>query len=345
MRFLLLVALSLSIFSCSDSTQTQICEDDELYDQLNDVCVPRGRPTNNTGNPDLDMDDASDAEIDTNNDNVDSGPDIITNPLNNIPLECDRDRDGSLNAMCGGADCDDDDPLRSPLLFEFCDNIDNNCSGVVNDGIDCTFFAHSGQTLYLIDPFAMTLEEVATQLPNLQDIDTHPDGTLYGVTFSGLYRFDETDSSWDLVGDFGIEVADPNGMAIDFDGTIFVTAQDDIFTINRQTGAATKLGELGGDFYSSGDCVVDKYDTLFMTSKHDPTQDHLTRIDRATGVATSIGPMGFDRVFGLTAAWGKLYGLTREGELIQIDERTGASTLLHVFDGVRFFGAASTPDR
>lgn len=343
MRVYWLVALSFSLFACSDTTQTQVCEDDELYDQLNDSCVPRGRE-NNVSNNDLDMD-SPDASTDTGEDLIDMPPDIITNPLNNIPNECDRDRDGSLNVMCGGSDCDDDDPLRSPLLFEFCDAVDNNCNDIINDGIECTFFAHSGQTLYRIDPFLMTLEDVATELPNLQDIDTHPDGTLYGVTFDGLYSYNEAGSTWDLVGDFGIEVADPNGMAIDFDGTIFVTAQDRIFTIDRDSGAATLLGELGGDFYSSGDCVVDKYDTLFMTSKNDPTEDYLTRIDRATGVATSLGPMGFDRVFGLTAAWGKLYGLTREGELIQIDEQTGASSLLHVFPDVRFFGAASTPDR
>ena len=55
--------------------------------------------------------------------------------------------------------------------------------------------------------------------------------------------------------------------------------------------------------------------------------------------------IGFDEVFGLTAAWGTLYGLTTAGELIRIDERTGQGTGIMTFDGVTWWGAASTPGR
>ena len=347
LKILMLILLALTV-ACSDAEQRQ-CQDDELYDQLNDTYVPRGRPDNNVNNP-------SDISIeDQNNDTPDADvvdmapedtpPDIITNPNNNIPEECDKDRDGSLSFECGGQDCDDNDGRRSPLLQEICDHVDNNCNDEINDGIECAFYAHSGDTLYLIDPFKKEIQSVLEELPNLQDIDTHPDGTLYGVTFDGFYAYDDVNNTWAKIGDFGIDVEDPNGMAIDFDGTVFVTGQDKIYTINRLTGAASLLGDVGQNFYSSGDCVVNKFDTLFMTSKHDETQDHLVQVSRATGEGTEIGPIGYDRIFGLIAAWGTLYGLTRDGELLSINESTGEGTLIHTFENVRFYGAASTPDR
>lgn len=90
---------------------------------------------------------------------------------------------------------------------------------------------------------------------------------------------------------------------------------------------------------------MNKENTLFMTSKHDPAQDHLIVIDRFTGAGTQIDPIGFPRVFGLTAAWGQLYGTTVNGELISIDRQTGAGTLLHRFANKRWYGTASTPAR
>lgn len=40
-----------------------------------------------------------------------------------------------------GTDCDDTDPHVHPFQEEVCDGIDNNCSGVIDDGTTLTFFA------------------------------------------------------------------------------------------------------------------------------------------------------------------------------------------------------------
>ena len=191
---------------------------------------------------------------------------------------------------------------------------------------------------------------VSGDLPGLTDIDTHPDGTLYGVTFDGLYRLEG--SAWMQVGGFGPDAPpDPNGMAIDLDGVAFVTSRNQVYTIDLTSSLATPIGSLGVDptldepFYSSGDCVVNKANTLYMTSKHDPDQDHLVLIDSQTGAATNIGPIGHKNVFALTSAWGKLYGLLKDGELIEIDSRNGSSTLVTTFEDVVWYGAASTPYR
>ena len=339
-QFALMLMVVLGGACSNDDKGIQIsCDDDELYDQVNDVCVPRGMSMPDVSLPDLGQADTSD-EVDAMQDMSD--PDM-PDPT------CDRDNDRVLSPACGGNDCDDLDPFRSPLLPEFCDDVDNDCSGVNNNGIDCSFFAHSNNAFYKVDPFAKTATEVTMQTPNggdtLQDIDTHPDGTLYGVSFSGLFRYDPSNDRWVKVGDFGIDVGDPNGMAIDLGGTVLVTSQTNVYTVDTATGRATFLGDMMGDFYSSGDCVVNKYDTLFMTSKTTGSPDSLVLINRETGIAEEIGSVGFERVFALTAAWGELWGLTAQGELITIDERTGAGTLIETFDGVRFFGAASTPNR
>jgi Putative metal-binding motif len=48
---------------------------------------------------------------------------------------CDRDSDGFQSEDCGGADCDDHDPLRFPENPEVCDGADNNCNGDIDEGL------------------------------------------------------------------------------------------------------------------------------------------------------------------------------------------------------------------
>jgi hypothetical protein len=124
-----------------------------------------------------------------------------------------------------------------------------------------------------------------------------------------------------------------------------ITAADSIYRLDISLVEATWIGDVGGSFYSSGDCVLNKQDTLYMTSKADGENDTLVLVDGATGVGTAVGNTGFRHVFGLTAGWGKLFGLTSSGELIEINTQTGAGTLIHVFEGMSWYGAASTPAR
>lgn len=45
----------------------------------------------------------------------------------------DADQDGMAALAYGGTDCDDSDPLVHPLAEEFCDGVDNDCNGLVDD--------------------------------------------------------------------------------------------------------------------------------------------------------------------------------------------------------------------
>jgi hypothetical protein len=82
-----------------------------------------------------------------------------------------------------------------------------------------------------------------------------------------------------------------------------------------------------------------------MTSDHLDETDVLVRIDSATAVASAVGEIGVSHVYGLTAAWGFMFGVTSAGELVEIDPDTGAGEVIHVFEDRRWFGAASTPAR
>jgi hypothetical protein len=49
----------------------------------------------------------------------------------------DYDRDGDPDPACGGGDCEDTDPSVYPTAVELCDNKDNNCNGVKDEGCSC----------------------------------------------------------------------------------------------------------------------------------------------------------------------------------------------------------------
>jgi hypothetical protein len=91
--------------------------------------------------------------------------------------------------------------------------------------------------------------------------------------------------------------------------------------------------------------VVTKEEDLLMSAK-DPdnvaASDVLVEVDAATGATTTRGAMGFSKVFGLSASFGFLFGVTQAGEVIEVDPATGTSTLL--FDTDNFFNGAANGD-
>ena len=334
------------------------CTSGEYYDHVDDECIPKqtmddrdggtGTPREDAGGTEPDPD-AGAPQKDSSSGKLDTGYQSG---------QCDKDRDRSKAISCGGNDCDDNDPRKSPDMAERCDMIDNDCSGEINDGIDCSFYAHEGKTLYKVNPLQKTARKVTSGLPDLHDIDTHPDGTLYGVAPDGFYEFQPDQKSWKQLKEFrsGASWApeDPNGMAINRQGKVFVTSNDVLYSIiyDKKNGEkqwwVEEVGETGATndgskYKSSGDAVVNKR-TLYMTSKHAESQDHLVTLAPTSGKASDAKPIGYKKIFGLTSAWGTLYGLTQNGELIEIDPQTGDSSLVHKFDQ-KWSGAASTPRR
>jgi hypothetical protein len=267
-----------------------------------------------------------------------------------VDPRCDRDGDGfvAVGLTCNGLVGDDcDDTLRSvnPGAREACDFLDNNCNGNINEGVDCFIFAHEARAVYRVDPFSGAPPILyAESSETLLDFDTAPDGTLYGITGTSLIRYE--DPSWVTVGLHGIG-ASANGMAILNTDIGYITASNQTYEIDLSSGLARSIGSM--DYTSSGDCVINKDGTLYMSARASgpSATDQLVVIDASPdggGAATLIGQIGFVGVYGLTFAYGYLFGFTANGEVIEINPLTGAGREVASVDKV-FFGAASSPSR
>jgi hypothetical protein len=262
-----------------------------------------------------------------------------------VSEECDRDNDGFGAERCGGDDCDDSDSRIHPGAQERCSFDDENCDDNNNEGLECTFFAHWPRYLYTVDPFAQTVEQIGEMTLDgnrisLFDMDIDPDGQLIGVTGNRLIRFDAEGRGTTIA-----TVRTPsnvNGLAIDSQGTIFVTqsAGDpaQAYTINLD-GTLSVLGSLA-PYLSSGDCVVLKDDSLLMTARGD-SNDKLVYVDSRNATTREVGVMGASGVYALSASFGYLFGLTNQGRVLLVNPDTGATTELFRQSSIRFWGAAN----
>ena len=95
---------------------------------------------------------------------------------------------------------------------------------------------------------------------SIDDIAIDPDdGTIYGsdTTNSQLITIDPSDGSATAVGGFG-STLDMEGLGFRFDGELYGTAGQRLYTLNTSTGAATQVGSgdtlTVGDDYESFDC-------------------------------------------------------------------------------------------
>ncbi len=91
-----------------------LCNGLERCDPIDRVCTPGERP----------CDDADECTID----GCDATRDTCTHTR--VP----RDEDGDGVGACDG-DCNDRDPLVSPLQTEICDFVDNDCNSLVDEGV------------------------------------------------------------------------------------------------------------------------------------------------------------------------------------------------------------------
>ena len=304
----------------------------------------------NPDNIDNDGDGYSEEDGDCDDTNADISPAGTDDDVDGVDQNCDdvdgidADQDGVASTESGGEDCDDTNANVSPERSESCDTIDNDCDGIINNDRNCLVYAHSSSTLYEVDPFLMTINEIAS-VPSLFDFDTDMSGTLYGISPpSTIYIFDDNSVSWNQVATLNHNNGTLNGFCIDSANRKYATVGNAIFTIDTTTGDVTLVGNLGGNFVSSGDCVIDKTDGIYMTSNAWPGDD-LVRIDPLTGEGTLVGNTGISGIYGLTSAWGYMFGFTGSGSLVQLDKTTGSAEVLHVFPSIVFYGAASSAMR
>lgn len=316
---ILALFLVIMLGACSDdsaSNDTVVCNAGERVNPITNLCEPNRseNPPSDTGDADTTQnDDTSPTDAGSEDDAVseqDSGPEDIGNP----------------EVTC----------------YDI-------ATGQIDPDVVCNFYAHTENTLYLVDPFRKTLQEVMPLPANTFDIDMHTNGILYALAGNKLYSLSPGATSWNEEGT--IQAGNPNGLCLDMAGTAYITSYKNLYSFDldsRQLSSPIGGTDRLHPHSSSGDCVINKGNTLYMSSSTNaglnPTDD-LIQIDGNTGAPTKIGSIGFSSVYALTAAWGRLYGLTGSGDLIEINSTTGHGTRIHKFTGKMWFGAASTPQR
>ncbi len=213
-------------------------------------------------------------------------------------------------------------------------------------------YVHTDEKLFLMDDLNFALTEVgsfnAPEGDRMNDLAVTPDGEIYTLSSSALYRIDRETAQ-------ATHVADVNGtsnvgMTFRIDGTLLATDKDGaVRSINPNTGQVTELGEFGSGYATAGDLVGVADGRLFAISDTGPNGNEdvnnvLITIDPNTGAfLESIGQIGWGRVFGSAVANGRIYAFTDEGYVVEINPSNGVGTQRAFYENVSFWGAGVTP--
>jgi hypothetical protein len=117
------------------------------------------------------------------------------------------------------------------------------------------------------------------------------------------------------------------GLAVSSGGTIYGSGSKQLVVINPATGSGTPVGS-GIGFTASGDLAFDASGNLYMTASGTSSTDLLVSVNTTTGVGTAVGAIGDPNVYGLGYSSGTLYGTDYQGNLLTIDPATGAGTVI-----------------
>lgn len=211
------------------------------------------------------------------------------------------------------------------------------------------FYAHSKDTLYLVDPNTFDLTTIGkfggTQ--SMTDLAVTANGEVFTISTDTLYQVDPATGKATKV-TAASSATYTVGLTFQTDGTLLSADKDGtVRSVNTSTGAATTVGSYGGGFNTAGDLVVVADGTMFGISETGPgatlTSNVLIKVNPQTGVATGVGPIGYSGVFGIAFSQGNVIAFTDGGEIIKIDPATGVGTLVKTHAGVSFWGAGSNP--
>ncbi len=111
---------------------------------------------------------------------------------------------------------------------------------------------------------------------------------FYGCSDTQLFEIDPETGQEVLIGDMEIS-GSMDGIACDLYGTLYGVGSDisSLFSINKITGTATVIGNLGFSFSEAIDISFDKENNICYLSSNDPNyEEGLYMVDVFTGVAT-----------------------------------------------------------
>jgi hypothetical protein len=229
---------------------------------------------------------------------------------------------------------------------------------IVDPPGNAAVYAHSSSTLYRVDPVTFEVTEVGpfgwpSGSDTMTDIAIDKDGLMIGVSYTSVYRVDPVDAgctllSNNLQGMFnGLSFVPAGQVGMPEGADVLVGSRNTdgvIHSIDPMTGAVTPVGDMGGDWVSSGDIVsIHGFGTVAtVTTVGALGPDVLARLEVGTFAATPIGSgTGYNDLWGIGFWAGDVFGFSEDGSFVLIDTTTGAATPVET-SVPRWWGAAVT---
>lgn len=245
------------------------------------------------------------------------------------------------------------------------DGSGSQCSGSNCNPQSYLVYAHSNTVLYTIDLQAQNLVTVGNfnaPVPTggsgpdvITDLAVAPDGTIYTISNTALYKASAQDGHVTKVGT--LSTCGQQGVALTTtpDGKLwmgdFMGAICEI-DISGATPVVKAPVTMQGGYALSGDMVGVDNGTVFgsaykLSDMNTQTDNILVKVDVHTGAVTPLGPTGYPKLFGVAFQENKVFGFTHDGtgRVITIDTNSGTGTMFGTFmqpgssNGISFAGA------
>jgi outer membrane protein assembly factor BamB len=164
-------------------------------------------------------------------------------------------------------------------------------------------------------------------VPTIADVAVARDGTLVLTTQGSLeiLRTDATGACTSVpvtvLDLFGLDVV--RGSTAATDTMIAAASSDDsLYRLDPATGALVLVGPMGQS--PSGDIAWTGSELVMSADGGTGIPDNLAHVDLATGAATVRGTLPYDKMLGLAALDGTLYGFASTGQIVEVDVATGS---------------------
>ncbi|MGE5184292.1 MAG: hypothetical protein ACM31C_19620 [Acidobacteriota bacterium] len=244
---------------------------------------------------------------------------------------------GHVDAAAGG-DGSAGSPLDGPLAGpqQGCGTLPN-CYSV---------YAHSNDTLYVVDLMAKTLARVGSfaSTDTMTDLAVGPDDTIYVISATKLYTASPADGHVTAIGSLATCGSFNVALTALPDGSLWTGDYSGaLCQIDLSTNPPTVKPpiQMSGGLALTGDLVAVADGTVFGTAflPSDPPMrgtnlsNLLVTIDLATGTTTQVGATGYPRLYGTSYTGGRVVAFTHDGSgrVVEVDPMTGAATPFATF--------------
>lgn len=207
-------------------------------------------------------------------------------------------------------------------------------------------YIHTGDQLYSYDPMTNRAALIGSfrtnrgTIASVVDIAIDLNGRMYGGTIEKeIYQIDPANASCTYLATYDDIL---HGMTFISDGRLVVAGLR-VATVDPRTGRVLEELVPEGTYETSGDIIGLPDGKLYWSVRGELGDgDRLVKIDPANGRATLLGQGNVAGLYGLGYAYGELYGFSRDGVSVKLDQLNGASSEERSLQG-RWFGATTNP--